>query len=104
MGVDSVIQALKGKNIHVVGLAGTEGAAVVDFLVGRGVTGITAHDVHRPAGLAAESTLTHQWLPPDQHLPASPRVPSHPLQTTCADRDLDGLDQAGASALPDAWL
>src|SRR2546426_8533529 len=94
MSVDSVIQELRGKNIHVVGLAGTEGAAVVDFLVGRGVTGITAHDVHRPDEFAAEFTRTHQWLPADQREPASRRGRHHPLQIRLADRYPDGIHPA----------
>src|SRR2546428_14011366 len=79
MSVDSVIQELRGKNIHVVGLAGTEGAAVVDFLAGRGGTGITAHDVHRPEDFVAEFGRTHQWLPAGQREAPAPRPPSHPL-------------------------
>ena len=104
MSVDSVIQALKGKNIHVVGLAGTEGAAIVDFLVGRGVTGITAHDVHRPDEFAAEFTRTHQWLPADQREPASRRVRSHPIQIRWADRYLDGIDRADVVFVPQSWF
>jgi len=39
--VDRAVAALKGRNIHVVGLAGTEGSAVVDFLLRYGVTSVT---------------------------------------------------------------
>ncbi|TMJ08051.1 MAG: hypothetical protein E6G99_05190, partial [Bacillati bacterium ANGP1] len=104
MSVHDVIQNLKGKNIHVVGLAGTEGAAVVDFLVGRGVTGITAHDVHRPDDFAAEFTRTHQWLPADQREPAARRVRSHPIQIRWADRYLDGIDRADVVFVPQSWF
>ena len=104
MSVHDVIQNLKGKNIHVVGLAGTEGAAVVDFLVGRGVTGITAHDVHRPDDFAAEFTRTHQWLPADQRELAARRVRSHPIQIRWADRYLDGIDRADVVFVPQSWF
>jgi len=104
MSVDSVIQELRGKNIHVVGLAGTEGAAVVDFLVGRGVTGITAHDVHRPDDFVAEFERTHQWLPADQREPAARRVLSHPIQVCWADRYLNGIERADVVVVPQSWF
>ena len=104
MSVDSVIQELRGKNIHVVGLAGTEGATVVDFLVGRGVTGITAHDVHRPDDFVAEFGRTHQWLPADQREPAARRVLNHPIQVCWADRYLDGIERADVIVVPQSWF
>src|SRR2546427_12393921 len=104
MSVDSVIQELRGKNIHVVGLAGTEGATVVDFLVGRGVTGITAHDVHRPDDFVAEFGRTHQWLAADQREPAARRLLRHPIQGGWADRYLDGGARADGGIFPQSWI
>ena len=38
------LENLKGKNIHVVGVSGDEGSAVVRFLVSQGFEGIIGHD------------------------------------------------------------
>src|SRR2546428_12070457 len=94
MSVDSVIQELRGKNIHVVGLAGTEGAAVVGFLVGRGGAGITAHDVHPPDDFVAEFERTHQWLPADPREPAGTRALGPPLPGSWGRRAPEGIEPA----------
>ncbi len=98
------VEELRGKTIHVVGLAGTEGAAVVDFLLAQGLGGITAHDLRRPDEFLVEFTRTHQWLPSEQREAAARRLLGAPITICWADRYLAGIDQADIVFVPQAWF
>jgi len=94
----------KGKNIHVLGAAGTEGATVIDFLVGRGITTITAHEVHPRDEFLAEFDRTHQWLEPGPRADAARRLLVHPINFHWRDRYLDGIDRAEVVFVPQSWF
>lgn len=98
------IEDYKGKNIHVVGLAGTEGATVVDFLVGRGITSITAHELRSPSGFAAEFHRVHQWMDPPQREAALHRLLRYPITIRWRDRYLVGIEQADVVFVPQSWF
>ena len=100
----STIAILKGKNIHVVGFAGTEGATVVDFLVGRGVTTITAHEMRLPAEFIQEFDRTHQWMEPPQREAAARRMLRYPIALRWRDRYLEGIEQAEVVFVPQSWF
>lgn len=104
MKTDSVIRKLKGKNIHVVGFAGTEGAAVVDFLAGRSVTSITAHEMHTPGEFAAAYDRTHLWLGAEERTAAAQRLLSYPITRQWKDRYLQGLERAEVIFVPQSWF
>lgn len=100
----SQLHRLRGKNVHVIGLAGTEGGAVVDFLVARGITTITAHEMRRPEEFAAEFDRTHQWLEPAQRDAAGQRLLQYPIERRCRDRYLEGIAQAEVVFVPQSWF
>ncbi|HET6782158.1 MAG TPA: UDP-N-acetylmuramoyl-L-alanine--D-glutamate ligase, partial [bacterium] len=102
--VQDTIDRLKGKNIHVVGFGGTEGAAVVDFLAGRGITTITAHELHPQDGFTPVFDRTHQWLPADQRAGAAQRVLGYPITYQWKDRYLEGIDRADIIFVPQSWF
>ena len=104
MRVERVIQKLKGKTIHVVGFAGTEGSAVVDFLVGRGVTSITAHEMHTPGEFEDAYHRTHQWLPAAERGAAAQRLLSYPITYQWKDRYLAGIERAEVIFVPQSWF
>lgn len=95
---------LRGKNIHVVGLAGTEGSAVVDFLLSRGIRTLTAHDLHRPGEFDAEYDRTHQWLEPIARQDASRRLQSSSITIRWRDRYLAGIERADVVFVPQSWF
>lgn len=94
----------RGKTIHVVGLAGTEGSAVVDFLAGRGITTITAHDLAAPEAFEAEFDRTHQWLEPAPRREAARRLRQGPITIHWRDRYLEGIERAEVVFVPQSWF
>lgn len=104
MSIGEVTRRLRGKNIHVVGLAGTEGATVVDFLMRCGITRITAHEQRRPEEFVAEFARTHQWLPEGEREPAARRVLACPITFCWADRYLAGIERADVVFVPQSWF
>ncbi len=101
---DAVVSRLRGRAIHVVGPAGTEGSAVVDFLVGRGITTITVHEFRRPDDFEAEFVRTHAWLPADHRARAARRLREYPIQWRWADRYLEGVEDADVVFVPQSWF
>ncbi|MGH2435989.1 MAG: UDP-N-acetylmuramoyl-L-alanine--D-glutamate ligase [bacterium] len=102
--VQNTIDRLRGKNIHIVGFAGTEGGAVVDFLAGRGITTVTSHEMHSPDEFAAAFDRTHQWLGADQRAGAAQRVLSYPITYRWKDRYLEGIERADVIFVPQSWF
>ena len=47
------------KNIHVVGIAGAEGSAIVDFLINKGASNVIGHDFHTKDEFRKSFKLTH---------------------------------------------
>jgi UDP-N-acetylmuramoylalanine--D-glutamate ligase len=101
---EAVIRRLRGRAIHVVGPAGTEGSAVVDFLVGRGITTLTVHEFRRPEEFEAEFARTHAWLAPDRRVQAARRLRDYPIQWRWADRYLEGVEDADVVFVPQSWF
>ena len=102
--LQNTIEGLRGKRIHVVGFAGTEGASVVDFLAGRGIMSITAHEMHSPDEFTAAFDRTHQWLAADQRAGAAQRVLSHPITYRWKDRYLESIERADVIFVPQSWF
>jgi len=94
----------RGKNIHVLGFSGTEGSTVIDFLVGQGITTITAHTMHGPEEFAPEFDRTHPWLPPERRQEAAARLLAHPITFRWRDRYLEGLESAEVIFVPQSWF
>ncbi|MDQ7843203.1 MAG: UDP-N-acetylmuramoyl-L-alanine--D-glutamate ligase [Armatimonadota bacterium] len=94
----------RGKEIHVLGFSGTEGSAVIDFLVGRGITTITAHALHGPEEFEREFDRTHPWLPPGPRREAAARLLAYPITFRWRDRYLEGLERAEVIFVPQSWF
>ncbi len=102
--VDDVVTRLLGQHIHVVGLAGTEGSAVVDFLLSRGVTSITAHERRSREEFVPEFVRTHEWVTPEDREAAARRMLDAPITIRWKDRYLDGIDRADLIVVPQSWF
>lgn len=57
------LERLRDAEVHVVGLAGTEGAAIARFLASRGFSRVHAHDIARGAELERAFSQVHVGLP-----------------------------------------
>ncbi len=91
-------------NVHVVGLAGTEGAAVVDFLVRHGARQVTAHDLHTPEEFGEEFHRTHAWMTPNERATALQRLVAPPIVVRYRDRYLEGIGAADVIFVPQSWF
>ena len=104
MTTRDVIDRWRGKNIHVIGPAGTEGSTVVEFLLAGGLTTITAHEFRRREDFEAEFTRTHQWLAPDARAGAAQRLLGAPITFRWGERYLEGIERAEVIVVPQAWF
>jgi UDP-N-acetylmuramoylalanine--D-glutamate ligase len=92
---------LKRRAIHVVGPSGTEGSAVIDFLLSRGITTITAHDLApTPEQFADTFRRTHQWLDPTEREVALARLRASSVDLRYRDRYLQGIERADLIVVP----
>ncbi len=95
----------KERAVHVIGAAGTEGSAVIDYLLRRGGSTITAHDLGAgPAEFAEAFRRTHQWLSPEEREAALARLMDAPVTTCYRDQYLKGIDRANLIVVPQSWF
>ena len=93
-----------GRNIHVLGVAGTEGSSVIEFLMRRGITTITGHDLHAREAFASEFDRTHQWLPPEERRAALARLQGYSITVHTGERYLRGIEGADVIFVPQSWF
>ncbi|HEY3249128.1 MAG TPA: UDP-N-acetylmuramoyl-L-alanine--D-glutamate ligase [bacterium] len=99
-----MVASLEGKNIHVVGLAGTEGSTVVDFLLARGITTITAHERRSREDFVREFIRTHEWLRAEQRESRARRLLDASIAIQWKERYLEGIDRADVIVVPQSWF
>lgn len=99
-----VLLRLRGKQVHVVGLAGTEGAAVVEFLLACGITTVTAHDLATAEEFPDAFRRAHQWMTPAQQDAALRRLLGAPIVRRFRDRYLEGIERADLIYVSQAWF
>ncbi|HEV2359300.1 MAG TPA: UDP-N-acetylmuramoyl-L-alanine--D-glutamate ligase [bacterium] len=102
--IADVLARLRGRRIHVVGLSGTEGSTVVDFLLAHGITTVTAHDLAAAAAFPEVFRRTHEWMPPVEQEAALARLTRAPITRCFADRYLEGIDRAEIVYVSQAWF
>jgi UDP-N-acetylmuramoylalanine--D-glutamate ligase len=101
--LDRVLAGLQGRRIHVLGPSGTEGSAVIDFLVAHGITTITAHDLEPPDRFEPTVARTHRWLDDPGRAALLARLRAAPIVWRQGASYLDGLDQAEVIFAPQSW-
>jgi UDP-N-acetylmuramoylalanine--D-glutamate ligase len=102
--IADVLARLRGRRIHVLGLAGTEGSTVVDFLLAQGITTITAHDLAGAEAFPSAFRRTHQWMTPAEQSAALERLLRAPITRCFGDRYLDGIGTAELIYVTQAWF
>jgi UDP-N-acetylmuramoylalanine--D-glutamate ligase len=102
--IADVIARVRGKRIHVIGLSGTEGSAVVEFLLDRGVTSITAHDFQTRDAFPDAFRRYHAWMDPAGREAAIGRLLGGAIQIRFRDRYLEDIHRAEVIYAGQAWF
>ncbi len=102
--VAAVLERLRGRRIHVLGPSGTEGTAVLDFLLAGGITTVTAHDLEPPERFEATVARTHQWLDTDRQAELVRRFRAAPIAWRQGPHYLQGIEQAEVIFVPQSWF
>jgi UDP-N-acetylmuramoylalanine--D-glutamate ligase len=102
--IERVLNRLRGRRIHVLGPAGTEGSTVIDFLIRHGITSITAHDLEPAERFAATVARTHQWLDERGRTELLARLRAAPITWRWGPQYLEGLDAAEVIFVPQSWF
>ncbi|NDD27472.1 MAG: UDP-N-acetylmuramoyl-L-alanine--D-glutamate ligase [Proteobacteria bacterium] len=97
-------ETLRGYNVHVVGLAGAEGAAIARFLVHHGVAGVTAHDTSTLDTFEKNVRLSHVGLNPRERGEHVRELLSLPMRRCLGAEYLDGIEQAEVVFVPQGWF
>jgi UDP-N-acetylmuramoylalanine--D-glutamate ligase len=100
----AVLDRLRGRRIHVLGPSGTEGSAVIDFLLAHGIATITAHDLEPEDRFATTVARTHRWLDDAGREALIRRLRSAPIQWRQGPDYLDGIDGADVIVVTQAWF
>ncbi len=102
--IADVTARLRGRRVHVVGLSGTDGAAVVQFLLDHGVTSITAHDLQTREEFPAAFRRYHAWMDPAAQETAIRQVLAAPIEIRFRDRYLEDIGRAEVIYVSQAWF
>jgi len=102
--IADVARRLRDLSIHVVGLSGTEGSTVAEFLLRQGLTAITAHDLQTPETFPDAFRRAHAWMTPAEQDAALGRILASPVALRYRDRYLEGIDGAGIIYTTQAWF
>ncbi len=97
------IRALADADVHVVGLASTEGAAMVRFLWSQGVRRLTVHDFQPADQVEAAFRRMHVGMPAAERGRVWRALADLPIERRFGDRYLEGIADAGAVFAGQAW-
>ena len=100
----AVLDRLRGRQIHVLGPSGTEGSAVIDFLLQHGITTITAHDLEPAGRFEATVARTHRWLDAAGRAALIGRLRAAPIAWRQGAEYLQGMDGADIVFVPQSWI
>ncbi len=98
------LKNLKNKNIHIVGIAGAEGSAVAEFLVGNGISSITGHDFSLRKDFKKAFYNTHLSLKPDEREKALEHLLNLPIKINFKDHYLEGVEKADIVFVSQVWF
>ncbi|MDD3191038.1 MAG: UDP-N-acetylmuramoyl-L-alanine--D-glutamate ligase [Candidatus Pacebacteria bacterium] len=95
----------KGKNIHVVGIAGAEGSAIAEFLVAQGIGNIVGHDFSVDAAEFEKNfNNTHLSLNPAERKKALEHLRNLPIKINLRAGYLSGVEEADVVFVSQVWF
>ncbi len=95
--------AWRDRSVHVLGLAGTEGAAILRFLASLGFSELTAHDLQPPDRIEAAFLESHVGLPRAARKALWQEIEALPMERRLGDDYLAGVEEADLIFAPQAW-
>jgi UDP-N-acetylmuramoylalanine--D-glutamate ligase len=101
---ETVLTQLRGKKVHIVGLSGTEGSTVADFLLGGGITTLTAHDLQSRETFPDAFRRAHAWMSGPEADAAIARLLGGPMVLRFRDHYLEDIDRADVIYAGQAWF
>jgi len=102
--MDNFLEKLKNKNIHIVGVSGAEGSAVLEFLAKNEIGNITAHDFSvDQEELRNNFFKTHLWLKGKEKVAAFGEFLKLPMNLKLKDKYLEGVNEADMIFAPSSW-
>lgn len=99
----AALGAMVDRDVHVIGVAGTEGASIARFLCSQGLRRVTVHDLAPPESIEAEFRRQHVGLAPEARTAAWTALRGIDARWCLGDHYLDGIDAAEVVFAPQAW-
>lgn len=106
MNLAGFLESLKGKNIHLVGVSGSEGSSIFNLLVNNGLSRrLTVHDFIEKKGIEKNFRLFHKGIPPTQKSILFQKFSRNLEKVEFHDNDqyLKGIDKADIIFVPQSW-
>jgi len=97
------VDSLRGRSVHVVGISGTEGAAVTRFLWRRGVRDLTVHDLSDAREVEANFSQQHVGMPKAERRAFWAELASLPIRRRLGQDYLGGVEEADVLFVGQAW-
>lgn len=99
------LEKYKDKNIHVVGIAGAEGSAIAEFLVGKKIGKVTGHDFSADeTEFEKNFNNTHLSLNPEQRKAALEHLRYLPIEINLRNDYLKGVESADVVFVSQVWF
>jgi UDP-N-acetylmuramoylalanine--D-glutamate ligase len=97
------VRALAGRDVHVVGLASTEGAAMTRFLWAEGVRRLTVHDFQPADKVEVAFRRMHVGMARAERARVWAELAALPIEPRFGERYLEGIESADAVFVAQAW-
>lgn len=98
-----IIEELKNKNIHLVGISSAEGSALAEFLLQQGVKKIVAHDFKEEDEFENNFYLTHQGYSYSEKREKFEKLIKSPIRINFRDSYLKEIEKAQAIFVTQGW-
>ncbi|MFH1508922.1 MAG: UDP-N-acetylmuramoyl-L-alanine--D-glutamate ligase [bacterium] len=98
------LEALKHKNIHIVGISGAEGSSVAEFLLGIGARDIIGHDIATHEEFRASYYKYHDWLTDDEKEKKFQSLTGSEIKINFGREYLSGIEKADVVFVPQSWF
>ena len=102
--LDTYLQEIRDKNIHVVGLSGAEGAAIARFLVKHRINGFTCHDFRSVNEFRESFFASHLALTPQERETALKELLDLPIKVQFKGDYLAGILDADLIFVGQNWF
>lgn len=93
----------KNKNIHIVGVSGAEGSAIVEFFFDLGIRNVTCHDFCQEKEFRKSFWSFHDWMSLKEKRQAFSKLKKLPFLFNFKDDYLAGIEQADIIFVPQSW-